>query len=75
MRQDRAGLAVALSRAAVTTFKNPLMIGLVSGMAANLAGLTVPAIPLSAMEMVAASAIPAALVLAGRRADPLFAEG
>ena len=65
VRRDRAGLMVALSRAAVTTFKNPLMIGLVAGMAVNLAGITLPAIALSGLDMVAASAIPAALFSLG----------
>ena len=65
VRRDRAGLAVALSRAAVTTFKNPLMIGLVLGMVVDLIGVTVPEIALSALDMVAASAIPAALFSLG----------
>ena len=65
VRRDRAGLATALSRAFVTTFKNPLMIGLVTGMAVNLAGLALPEIPLSALEMIARSAIPAALFSLG----------
>lgn len=65
VRQDRAGLAVALSRAFLTTFRNPLMIGLVSGMVFNLSGLTMPAMPLSALEMIAGSAIPAALFSLG----------
>lgn len=65
VRRDRAGLGVALTRAAITTFKNPLMIGLVLGMAVNLAGITVPTIALSALDMVAASAIPAALFSLG----------
>ena len=65
VRRDRAGLAVALSRAFMTTFRNPLMIGLVSGMVFNLSGLTMPEIPLAALEMVAASAIPAALFSLG----------
>lgn len=65
VRQDRAGLFVALRRAFVTTFRNPLMIGLVSGMAFNLSGLTLPEIPHSALEMIARSAIPAALFSLG----------
>ncbi len=65
VRRDRAGLGVALSRAFLTTFKNPLMIGLVAGMAFNLSGLTVPAIPFSALDMIAGSAIPAALFSLG----------
>lgn len=65
VRQDRAGLAVALGRAFVTTFRNPLMIGLVSGLAFNLSGFTLPRIPLSALEMIAQSAIPAALFSLG----------
>lgn len=65
VRQDRAGLGVALSRAFVTTFRNPLMIGLVAGMAVNLAGLGIPGVVLGALEMVAASALPVALFSLG----------
>lgn len=65
VRKDRAGIIVALSRAFVTTFKNPLMIGLVSGMAVNLSGLQIPEVGLSALDMVAASALPAALFSLG----------
>ena len=65
VRQDRAGLHVALSRAFVTTFRNPLMIGLVAGMAVNLAGLDLPGVVLGAVEMIAASALPVALFSLG----------
>lgn len=65
VRKDRAGLVVALSRAFVTTFRNPLMIGLVSGMAVNLADISLDGVVLSALEMVAASAIPVALFSLG----------
>ena len=65
IRKDRAGIAVALSRAFVTTFKNPLMIGLVSGMAVNLSGLAIPGIVMGALEMVAGSALPVALFSLG----------
>ncbi len=65
VRQDRAGLHVALSRAFVTTFRNPLMIGLVSGMAFNLTGLALPGVVEGALQMVAASALPVALFSLG----------
>ncbi|MEM0991077.1 MAG: AEC family transporter [Pseudomonadota bacterium] len=65
VRRDSAGLISALARASVTTFKNPLMIGLVSGMAVNLAGIPVQGVVLSALDMVAASALPAALFSLG----------
>ena len=65
VRLDRAGLGVALSRATVTTFKNPLMVGLITGLAFNLVGFHIPGVPLSALEMIAASAIPAALFSLG----------
>lgn len=65
VRSDRAGIAVALSRAFLTSFKNPLMIGLVSGMAVNLVGLPITGVPLAALEMVAASALPVALFSLG----------
>lgn len=65
VRRDRAGLIVALGRAFVTTFKNPLMIGLVSGMAVNLAGINLPGVALGALEMISASALPVALFSLG----------
>ena len=54
IRRDGTTLAAALTRAFVTTFKNPLMIGLVAGMAVNLSGLTIPGLALDALEMIKA---------------------
>ena len=65
VRQGGAGLMSALGRAFVTTFRNPLMIGLVLGMAVNLVGLTLPGVALGALEMVARSALPVALFSLG----------
>ncbi|MEM1299910.1 MAG: AEC family transporter [Pseudomonadota bacterium] len=65
VRKDRAGIVVALSRASVASFKNPLMIGLVSGMAWNLGGVTIPGVVEGALDMVAASALPVALFSLG----------
>ncbi len=65
VRQDRAGIVVALGRAFVTTFRNPLMIGLVAGMAVNVAGVDIPAMATGALEMVARSALPVALFSLG----------
>jgi len=65
VRRDRAGPVVALGRAFATTFRNPLMIGLVSGMAANLVGLPITGIASSALEIVADSALPVALFSLG----------
>jgi predicted permease len=65
IRKDRAGLIVALSRATVTTFKNPLMIGLMLGMAVNLSGLVLPQVMIDGLDMVAASAIPVSLFALG----------
>ncbi|MFK7942887.1 MAG: AEC family transporter [Paracoccaceae bacterium] len=65
VRKDRAGIVVALGRAFVTTFRNPLMIGLVSGMAVNLSGLAIPDVVSGALDMVAASALPVALFSLG----------
>ena len=65
VRRDRAGLLVALRRASVTTFKNPLMIGLMLGMAVNLSGLTLPDVVADGLDMVAATAIPVSLFALG----------
>ena len=65
VRRDRAGLLTALSRAFVTTFRNPLMIGLVSGMAVNLLGISLPGVVADALAMVVASALPVALFSLG----------
>ena len=65
VRRDRAGLLVALSRASATSFRNPLMIGLLLGMAVNLSGLSLPAVVSDGIDMVAASAIPVSLFALG----------
>jgi malonate transporter and related proteins len=53
-----AALARKVVRAIVT---QPLVIGIIAGFAVNLSGLPFPAVAQSAVDMIAASAIPAAL--------------
>jgi predicted permease len=65
IRRDGGTLFHALRRAFMTTFRNPLMIGLVAGMAANLSGIELPKVAIDGLEMVAASALPVALFSLG----------
>ncbi|MEO1494307.1 MAG: AEC family transporter [Pseudomonadota bacterium] len=65
IRRDGSTLFQALRRAFVTTFRNPLMIGLVAGIAVNLSGLALPKVTVDALDMVAASALPVALFSLG----------
>jgi predicted permease len=65
IRRDGQTIGAALSKAATTTFKNPLMIGLLLGIAANLSGLALPEVMVSGLDMMAASAVPVALFSLG----------
>jgi predicted permease len=60
-RRDGSGIAQTLRRAATAMFSNALTIGLAFGFALNLGGVTVPAFVMSAVDMVASAALPAAL--------------
>lgn len=61
-RRDGRPLRETLRTACLSIASNPLMIGVVAGVACNLSGLQLPGFLLAATGMVAASAIPAALV-------------
>ena len=61
-RRDGRSTTDALLAAARSVFSNPLMIGVVAGVALNLTGLHLPDFLLTAVGMLADAAIPAALV-------------
>lgn len=65
IRRDGTSLWTGLSRAFVTTIRNPLMIGLLGGIAVNLAGLRLPEVLLDALGMLSAAALPVALFSLG----------
>jgi len=65
VRRDRDSIWAGMRRAFVTTFQNPLMVGLVAGMAVNLSGLALPGLVDDALAMVTASALPTALFSLG----------
>lgn len=65
IRRDGQTLGAALTKAASTTFRNPLMIGLLAGIVVNLTGLILPEVVISGLDMVAASAVPVALFSLG----------
>ncbi|HSO47122.1 MAG TPA: AEC family transporter, partial [Rhizobiaceae bacterium] len=61
-RRDGRTLSQALAAAAKSILANPLMIGVVTGAALNFAGRPLPEFATAAVEMIADSAIPVALV-------------
>ncbi|MEM9139027.1 MAG: AEC family transporter [Pseudomonadota bacterium] len=65
VRRDSETVLAGLRKAFMTTFTNPLMVGLMLGMAVNLAEIPLPGIAADALDMLAASAIPAALFALG----------
>ena len=65
LRRDRTGVAVALWQTGRAIFSNPLMIGLGLGLAANLAGLSLPGPVYDAIAMLAGAALPVALFAVG----------
>ena len=64
-RRDGRPLAETVRAAGLSILSNPLMIGVVAGVICNLAGVLLPGFLLAATGMIAASAIPAALVGVG----------
>jgi predicted permease len=60
-RRDGAGLARTIRSAAAAMFSNALTIGLAIGFALNLGGIDVPAPVMSAVDLIAQAALPAAL--------------
>lgn len=65
VRADGAGVASTLRAIGRTAFRNALMIALALGFMVNLSGLELPEPVMSAVEMVANSALPAALFALG----------
>lgn len=65
VRRDGTSLGLGLRRAFVTTFRNPLMIGLCGGIAFNLAGIWLPGVLLDGMDLLAAAGLPVALFSLG----------
>lgn len=65
IRRDGQSALAGVSRAFVITVRNPLMIGLLGGIAVNLAGLSLPWVLLDALDMLAAAGIPVALFSLG----------
>lgn len=65
IRRDGTSLWAGVSRAVLTTVRNPLMIGLLGGIAVNLSGLALPGVLLDALDMLAAAALPVALFSLG----------
>jgi malonate transporter and related proteins len=65
IRRDGQSMLAGVSRAFVTTVRNPLMIGLLGGIAVNLLGLPLPGVLLDALDMLAAAGIPVALFSLG----------
>jgi len=60
-RRDGVGLAATVTRAGKAMFSNALTIGLAAGFALNLGGVVVPGFMMSAVDMMAMAALPAAL--------------
>lgn len=65
IRRDGTSPWTGLTRAFVTTMRNPLMIGLLSGIALNLLSVRLPVVVLDALEMLSRAALPVALFSLG----------
>jgi predicted permease len=65
IRRDGQSAFAGLRRALVTTFSNPLMVGLCGGIALNLAGVGLPGVLLDGMDLLAAAGLPVALFSLG----------
>jgi len=65
VRQDSETILAGLRKAVTTSLTNPLMMGLLAGMAANLVAMPLPGVVEDAMDMLAAAAIPVALFAMG----------
>lgn len=61
-RRDGRPLRDTFASAARSIVANPLMIGILAGIAANLSGIAIPEPVMAAVDMLATAAIPAALV-------------
>lgn len=65
VRRDGESVFAGMQKAFTTTFRNPLMIGLMLGMAANLISLPMPTVGQDALNMMASAALPVALFALG----------
>ncbi|MEM9060343.1 MAG: AEC family transporter [Pseudomonadota bacterium] len=65
VRRDSETIWAGFRKAFTTTFQNPLMIGLMLGMAANLIALPIPTVGQDALNMMADAALPVALFALG----------
>lgn len=65
VRRDSETVLAGFRKAFTTTFQNPLMIGLMLGMAANLIALPIPQMGQDALDMMADAALPVALFALG----------
>ena len=65
MRRDGRPLSQTLTTAGKSILANPLMLGILAGVAVNLSGLTVPEPVMAAVKLIAGAAIPVALVGVG----------
>ena len=65
VRRDSDSVLSDFSKAFTTTFRNPLMVGLMLGMAANLISLPMPTVGQDALDMMSGAALPVALFALG----------
>ena len=65
VRSRSANLLRTSRTTATTIFKNPIMLGIFLGMAFNLLGIALPSLVADALDMLARSALPAALFALG----------
>ncbi len=65
VRRDSESVLAGARKAFVTAFTNPLMVGLMAGLAANILDLPLPGVAEDALEMLARAALPVALFSIG----------
>jgi malonate transporter and related proteins len=65
IRQDGQSALAGFRRALVTTFSNPLMVGLCGGIAFNLLEIALPEVLVDGMDLLAAAGLPVALFSLG----------
>lgn len=61
-RQDGRGIGETLKAAFSSVIANPLMVGILAGIAANFTGLSIPGPAEQALDMIRATAIPVSLI-------------
>ena len=65
VRRDSETIWAGFRKAFTTTFQNPLMVGIMLGLAANLIALPMPSVGQDALDMMSAAALPVALFALG----------